>query len=75
MILSDIGPVRIGVFRTLGVNALAGYILHSLVDEAISPFAPKDSPPWYVAAALAVYLGICYLILRYLEKHRLFLKL
>jgi predicted acyltransferase len=66
---------QLGVLRTLGINALAGYIIHALVDEAISPLVPRDSPLWYVGLALAVYLAICYLFLRYLEKHRLYLKL
>jgi predicted acyltransferase len=71
----DAGPLRIGLFRTLGVNALAGYVLHDLVNEAIHPLAPKDSPLWYVLAAVTVSITICYLMLRYLEKHRIFLKL
>ena len=71
----DVGRFQLGVFRTLGTNALAGYILHDLVNNAIAPFAPRDSPLWYVLAMLGVSLGICYVILRYLEKHRLFLKL
>lgn len=71
----DRGTMRIGLLRTLGTNALAGYILHDLVMAAVGPFVPRDSPLWYVGLGLAAYLGICYLILRYLEKHRLFLKL
>ena len=71
----DVGPFSLGVFRTLGVNALAGYVLHDLVNNAIGPLAPRDSPGWYVLAMLALSIGICYLILRYLEKNRIFLKL
>jgi hypothetical protein len=66
---------QVGVFRTLGTNALAGYVLHSLVDRAVSPFVPNDSPLWYVATAFAVYLAICYLFIRYMEKNRLYLRL
>jgi peptidoglycan/LPS O-acetylase OafA/YrhL len=71
----DVGSLRIGLFRTLGTNALAAYILHDLVNDAIKPFVPRDSPLWYVLAGFALSLGICYLFLRYLEKQRLFLKL
>jgi predicted acyltransferase len=71
----DAGGWAVGVFTTLGINALAGYILHGLVEEAIKPFAPKDSPGWYVLASLGLFLAICYLFLRHLEKHKLFLKL
>lgn len=65
----------LGVFRTLGSNALAGYILHDLVDNAVKPFVPKDSPLWYVAVGVGVYLAICYACLLYLEKRGVFLKL
>jgi hypothetical protein len=30
---------------------------------------------WYVATAFAVYLAICYLFIRYMEKNRLYLRL
>ncbi len=71
----DIGTLRIGILRTFGTNALLGYIIHGMVNDAIKPFAPRDAPLWYVFAAFGVSLSICYLFLRYLEKHRLFLKM
>jgi len=71
----DVGGWSLGLFRTLGTNALVGYILHDLVNNAIHPFVPRDSPLWYVAAGLCVSVAISYAILRYLEKHRLFLRL
>ena len=43
--LSDMGGLKIGVFRTLGVNALIGYILHDMTGDAVKRFLPKDSPP------------------------------
>lgn len=71
----DIGTLRIGILRTFGTNALLGYIIHGMVNDAVKPFAPRDAPLWYVFAAFGVSLSICYLFLRYLEKHRLFLKM
>jgi predicted acyltransferase len=71
----DIGPVRLGVFRTFGSNALAAYIIHGLVYEAVKPFVPRDAPLWYVFAACAVALWVCYALTRHLEKHKLFLKM
>jgi predicted acyltransferase len=69
-------PTVLGsLFRTLGTNALAGYIIHGLVGAAIKPYAPRDAPLWYVLAALGLYLAICYLFIRHLEKHNLFLRL
>jgi predicted acyltransferase len=71
----DQGSLQIGLLRTLGTNALAGYLLHELVNNAIRPLVPKDSPLLYVLLAFGLSLGICYLFLRHLEKHRLFLRL
>lgn len=73
--ICDFGRLQLGVFRTLGTNALAGYILHELVNYAIHPFTPKDSPLWYVFAAFGVSFAICYVFLRHLEKQGLFLRL
>jgi predicted acyltransferase len=74
-LLSDIGGWRVGIFRTLGSNALAGYILHDLVGDAFKPYAPSDSPLWYALGITGVYLLVCYVFLRHLEKQKLFLKL
>jgi hypothetical protein len=71
----EVGGLRNGLFTTLGSNALAGYIIHGMIDEAMKPFAPKDSPLWYVLVCLGLFLVICYLFMRFLEKHKLFLRL
>jgi predicted acyltransferase len=71
----DVWPLSLGIFRTLGTNALAGYILHDLVSAAVKPFVPRDSPLWWVWVGFAVFLAICYVFLRYMEKHKLHLKL
>jgi predicted acyltransferase len=71
----DVRGFRLGVFRTLGVNALAGYIIHGMVATAVKPLVPRDAPLWYVVCGFAGYLALCYLFLRGLERQRLFLKL
>ena len=75
ILLSDVGGLQLGLFRTLGTNALAGYIIHDLISEAVKPYVPKDAPLWYVFSAFAVYFAICYLFLRTLEKQKIFLRL
>jgi uncharacterized membrane protein len=75
VLVSDIGGRQLGVFRTFGSNALAGYIIHGLVNSAVKPFVPRDAPLWYVLVGLAVSLGLCYAFVRNLEKNKLFLKL
>ncbi len=71
----DLGPLKLGVFRTLGTNALAAYIVHGLVADAVKPLVPRDSPLWYVTVGFATNLTICYLILRSMERQKLYLKL
>jgi predicted acyltransferase len=71
----DLWGWRSRLFETLGVNALAGYVLHDLVDGCVSSFAPKDSPDWWMWGAFAVYFWICWLFLRTLEKSGIFLRL
>jgi fucose 4-O-acetylase-like acetyltransferase len=72
---SDYGGWQLALFRTLGTNALVGYILHGIVGDAVKPFMPRDSPGWYVAAGFAVFFGINWAVLRWMEKHALFVKL
>jgi predicted acyltransferase len=71
----DRGRLRVGIFATLGSNALAAYIIHDMVGQAIKPYAPKDAPLWFVAAAFGLFLAGCYLFVRHLEKNRIFLRL
>jgi len=74
-IVCDMGGYTLGVFRTLGTNALVGYILHDIVAQAVQPFMPRDAPGWYVTAGFLVYFGITYLFIRHLEKNNIYLKL
>lgn len=71
----DIGSFRLGMWRTFGTNALAGYVLHDLVAGAFIPFTPGDAPFWYVMTMLVAFMAITYLFLRFLEKNRIYLKL
>jgi predicted acyltransferase len=75
VILCDQGTWRIGLFRTFGQNALAAYIVHPMVASAVRPYVPGDSPLWYVLSGFLVYFGICYLLIRYMEKNGIYLKL
>ncbi|MGA7498140.1 MAG: hypothetical protein WBX00_15540 [Isosphaeraceae bacterium] len=75
VLLCDLGSLRVGVFRTFGQNALAAYIVHPMVADAVKPYMPGDSPLWYVAAGFLFYFAICYLLIRYLEKNAIFLRL
>jgi predicted acyltransferase len=73
--IADRGGIESAVFRSFGQNPLAAYIIHPLVADAVKPYLPKDSPMWYLAAGFGIYFGICLLLVRYLERHKIFLRL
>lgn len=76
VVLADVVGLRIGLFRTLGRNALAVYITHmALVFAFVRPYAPGDAPLWFALAASGLAFLITYLFMRHLEKEGVFLKL
>jgi predicted acyltransferase len=73
-IACDLGKFRLGFFQTFGTNALLAYILHGLVDDAVSAFVPKDSPAWYAYGSLVLFFLITWLFIRSLEKQGIYLR-
>ena len=71
----DVKSLQLGFLRTLGANALAGYVVHILVNGAVKPFVPKDSPLAFVFCGFAVSLGICYVFLRQMERNKVYWRL
>ncbi len=71
----DMRGWRLAFFTTFGTNALAGYIIHDLVADAIKPWTPRDSPGWFLLLALSLFMGICWLLVRSLEKNRIYLRM
>jgi predicted acyltransferase len=74
-LLADMIGIRIGVFRTFGVNALIGYILHDMVGDAVKAYLPKDSPVIAIWIACGIFFLITWLFMRGLEKQKIYIKL
>ncbi|MEZ6046939.1 MAG: hypothetical protein R3C11_15435 [Planctomycetaceae bacterium] len=74
--LCDIGGVRVGIFRTFGMNPLAAYAIHEVALHNLLPAClPEDSAPWLITLGLAVFLLIVYVIVRSLEKQNIFVRM
>jgi hypothetical protein len=66
---------RLGLFRTLGTNALAAYVLADLVEAGVQPFVPRNAPWWHVTAGFAAFFACTYLLVRLLERWGIRLRL
>jgi predicted acyltransferase len=74
-VLADIIGFKIGVFRTLGTNALFGYVVHDFVGDAVKKFVPDDVPAVVMWISFAVFFYISWLFIRSLEKRNIYIKL
>lgn len=71
----DGSGLQLGVFRTLGQNPLAAYIIHEMTLHAFHGLGPSDSPLYWGMLMFAVFFVTTYMMVRYLEKNKLFLRL
>ena len=74
VVLCDRWKLRWGALDTLGSNALLAYIILGLLEDAIRPWVPKDSPAWFALSGWGLEIGICWLILRNLQKNGVYIK-
>lgn len=73
--LGDKLGIEIPMLRSLGVNALAGYVLFGpLGAAATEAFIPRNAPLWYVFAGFAVFFVWIWIVLRSLEKNKIFIR-
>ena len=73
--LCDVGGLRVGVLRTFGQNPLIAYIVHMNLGGAIANAWPEGGG-WPLALAGAAFrFASEYLIMRFLEWRRIFLRL
>jgi predicted acyltransferase len=80
---SDVKGWRLGVFRTLGVNALAGYILADFAETLGVKWAGlffgspvvKTSPALEVGTAFVIHFLLVYLVLRLMEWRKVYFRM
>jgi predicted acyltransferase len=70
----DLMGGRLGVFRILGQNALAAYVLHHLIEHGMLEIVPKDSPLWWVLTALAIFMVTSISFIAYLDRNKIHIK-
>ncbi len=75
VVACDLGGLSVGIFRTFGTNALAAYFLHHVIEEQVKKLVPNDAPLWYCLCGFALFLLLTYACVRYLETHKIYLKL
>jgi predicted acyltransferase len=73
--LADERGQRFAIFRALGVNALAGYILHIFIADAVAAFVPRDAALPVVLLAFAVFFGVVWAALWLMERRRILIRL
>jgi predicted acyltransferase len=75
VIACDLGSWRLGLFRTLGRNPLAAYVIHHAVENAVHQVVPTDAPLWWCGVGLAVFFVVTYVFVRFLEKRNIIISL
>ncbi len=71
----DIGPIRIGLFRTFGQNPLATYLLHHVVAVTLLTISPDNAPLSFGLASVTTFFLIVYVLIRGLEKQGVYIRL
>jgi predicted acyltransferase len=71
----DVWGWRLGLFRTLGSNALVAYVLGGFLETVVKEQIPKDAPAWQVGAGFAVFFATTWLLIGLLERRGILLRL
>jgi predicted acyltransferase len=75
VLVCDVWGRQWWLFRMFGQNPLAAYLLHYPIMHAIRAIVPKDSPLWWCLVGLAACFAILVLFVRFLDRHKLYVRL
>jgi hypothetical protein len=71
----DTGGRGLGLFRMLGQNPLAAYVIHHAVEKTVRALVPGDSPLWWDLVGLVIFFTVTVLFVRYLDRRGYYLRL
>ncbi len=75
VLVCDVWGRQWWLFRMFGQNPLAAYLLHYPIIHSIRAIVPKDAPLWWCLIGLAACFAILVLFVRYLDRHKLYVRL
>ena len=67
--------IDVGLFRSLGRNAIACYAIHGFLIDAIGDYVPKSAAISTVLVALLGLIAVLYGLARLLEARKIFIRL
>lgn len=71
----DVFDLRLGLFQTLGTNALAGYIIHDPVSDIVKSYVSREAGASSMWTAFAIYFSIVWALLKLMERRGIFFRL
>lgn len=71
----DRGGWQLALFRVLGQNPLAAYLLHHPIEKTVRAVVPQDAPLWWCLIGLAMFFTVTTAFVRFLDRHKLYLRL
>ncbi len=74
-VLSDVCRIQIPTFTAIGMNPLVIYLLHGAYLDIHKTIIPEDSGILPALLVFAVFYGACYIVARYLQKNKMFVKI
>jgi predicted acyltransferase len=75
VVACDLMGLSWGVFRLLGMNPLAAYVIHHAVGGLMGVVTPEDSPLWWCLVSLTIFYAITLGFVKFLDDRKIFIRL